>query len=352
MNFFSIFLILLLHLAGADWILKIDSDVLPLQSFKDHVSFMQLQTGVGSEALADPEFVNSCYEDFINFRILLKESSKKSGKASMAAVQKVYEEQKESWIVNAYVTSVLPKVMVSEMDLRKYFDALKKSGKAAIPKTAGYDVLTAEEKQSLYQSLMLEKTSKEREKYNQELEKKYKVKRFGLKGVHCAVVGDVKISTASVRESIGRKIESMGATIEDLEKNKIEYQKYFDMELVEVIFRKMVEKEMQSKGYRNRADIKVAAEYLKKQILITLYIKKEIQEKIPVTGKEKDQEYALRKAQLEGRPFDEVNRYLEMFARERKSGQAVAQFLADKKEQYVIKRNRDLVKSFLQGSVK
>ena len=175
--------------------------------------------------------------------------------------------------------------------------------------------------------------------YRGKLEKRYRVKKNSSKDAIVAIVNGVKIKNSQVVSGLKEQLQITGITIEQLKLKKSDYEKAFNLVRDELVLQILVKREIEKDDFANRKVVKDGLKVLMDTVIYQTFIKNEIFDKIQVSEEEKNQLYETQKKNLAKLSFEQTTAYLNNAIRQRKTGLRLQNFVTEKKEEAVIKRN-------------
>ncbi len=340
MKTLTVFLLSMM-IAHASWVAKINTEVISTEEFQQYINVKKLGSGQKkSVPIEDPEAIKSFLGQYIDGRIILKEAKKAGITSSSKEIKNAFEAQKDDWLLQAFLVNQIDmsSIDIQEKDLRKYFEEYKKKD-PNVDKSVTYSKLNNQLKGQLYQAILAERAQELKDIYRVKLEKKNKVRKNKLTDRVVAVVNNVKIKNNEIVEKLTEQLKITGISMEQLKKRKPEYERALRVVRNELVLQVMVEDEMKEKNFANKKIVKEGLKILKENVISQVYIKNEIFDKIEVTEREKNELYESQKKNLASLGFAQVTDYLNNTIRKRKTELALKNFIAEKKEEFIIKRN-------------
>lgn len=325
-----------------DWIVKIGSKSYPESDFQDFVDYTRYVFSISGQTLkTDEEAKMSLLKQFIDNELVLTEAKKKGIDGETNEIKTLYQEELDRWLVQVYLASHLnvKNVSPSESEIKSEFEKLKASGILNIPANAKYGEIDESVKAQVAQKLYMEKVNKIKDSYREEEEKKFKVKRNGLESVYVAVVNGERVARSEVDEILKQQLDMAGYPLEELKKNKKDYDRYRDLVLNDLILNKILKIKMDQEKFSSKREIQLASGFMKKQVILQYFLKKEIYDKIKIGDSEKDAFYRAHKNELKDKPFDKVNEFIESSLRQEKARSELMRFIEEKRDAYSVQRN-------------
>ena len=330
----------------AAWLVKIEDTEVPTKEFQEYIDFLKASGGAENvtKLLKDPEDLNTVLQSYIDKKVMLIVANKAGYNRRNEKVVRFYNEGKSDFLMQVFLSIQLKmsSIRLTEEDVRATYKRMSSSPNRA------FESLNEAERQQLQQLTMVEKSQAAQKVYRKELEKKYKVVRKKLDDFYIAEVESEKIKQTEFNDELDRQLKQMQATKEDLQKRN---PKQFDDMKNELrdqfIYRALVKKEMETTKFDATPTGRYALESYYDKGITELFIQDTIISKIEVTDSEKLEEYNRNKQAYEKQNFDKVLDYLQNVIREKKSQKVLANYLSEKKEEMVIKRNREELKKII-----
>lgn len=327
----------------AAWLVKIEDTEVSTKEFQDYVNFLKDSGGQENVAklLKDPEDLNTILQSYIDKKVMLIVASRAGYNRKNDKVVRFYNEGKNDLLMQVFLSTQLKisSIRLTEEDIRATYKKMPASANRA------FETLNEGERQQLQQFALAEKGQAAQKTYGKELEKKYKVVRKKLDDFYIAEVESEKIKQTEFNDELDRQLKQMQASKEDLQKrNAKQFEEMKNGLRDQFIFRALVRKEMEATKFESSLTGRYALDSFYDKVITDLFIQETIVSKIDVTDAEKLEEYNRNKQAYEKQNFDKVLDYLQNVIRERKSQKVLANYLAEKKEEMVIKRNREELK--------
>ena len=330
----------------SSWVAKINSEVVSTDEFQQYINVQKLGLGQKtSTPINDSDTIKGFLGQYIDSRIILREARKSGITSSSKEVMETFQEQKKGWIFQTFLISQidLSSIDIQEKDLKRYFEEYKEKD-PKVDKKLTYSKLSGQLKRQLGQALMAEKTQELKDSYRRKLEKKHNIRRNKLTDTVVAVVDNVKIRNKEIMVKLSDQLKITGISIDQLKKQKPEYQRALRVVRNEFILQVMVEDEMKKANFANKKIVRDGLKILKESVISQIYIKNEIFDKMRVTEREKNELYESQKKNLSNLGFAQVTDYLNNTIKKRKAEVALQNFINEKKEEFVIKRNHNELK--------
>jgi hypothetical protein len=326
---------------GFSWIVKVGDQEYPTREFQDYLNFLRAQGGgeLVKTALRDVEDANLLLQQFIDRKVVLYLAGKAGYGKKNEGLSKAWDLQKEQLILQFFLTWQIQQVVgtpqVKDDDLKTFYtrDISKGQGKA-------WEALADQEKLQVQQAYLQMRMKKD---YQDRLEKKYKVTRSPKNDdFYVGQVEGTKIKLSEIDDTVGQELAARGVSKDVVAKQNPAMLEQFRREIREqLILRNLVKLEMGALKFTSSPTGVLADTFLWEGFLLERYLEGEFKSKIQVTDKERDEEFNRNKEQLKNQPYDTVKNTLETFIRERKAQQRYPVFVAEKKEEIQVRRNRD-----------
>lgn len=327
----------------AAWVVKIEDTEVSTKEFQDYINFLKESGGPENVAklLKDPEDLNTVLQSYIDKKVMLIIANRAGYNRRNEKVINFYKQGKDDLLMQVFLSIQLKmsSIRLTEDDVRATYKKMSTNPNRA------FETLNETERQQLQQLTMVEKSQAAQKVYRKELEKKYKVVRKKLDDFYIAEVESEKIKQTEFNDELDRQLKQMQATKEDLQKrNPKQFEEMKNELRDQFIYRALVRKEMETTKFESSVTGRYALDSFYDKVITDLFIQETIVSKIEVTDSEKLEEYNRNKQAYEKQNFDKVLDYLQNVIREKKSQKVLANYLAEKKEEMVIKRNREELK--------
>ena len=285
--------------------------------------------------------------DFLDQKILSFEAEKKGINIDTPFVKSQYERNYLERIRQIYI---LKKVnfannKITESEIKKVY---RKYGKG---NSKPFNSLNKKEKSQLIQFALLDKLKISKEKYKKQLIKKYKVSKKNTKAKVVANVGSRKITQSDLTQLMKKYLGGSDLELKKIEENNPKrYSKMLKDSLEELIFNALVEKEMKESSFLNKPIVKEVLATYKKQLAIKHFIVREIISRFEITPADLDdafKELSKIDSSIKQLLPSEQEGILKKFILQRKQPEILASYLNRKREEILIKRNKELLKEVI-----
>ncbi|HMA99587.1 MAG TPA: hypothetical protein VKS21_01235 [Spirochaetota bacterium] len=328
-----------------DWIIKINREEIDTAAFQKYINFAKLQQGqqgVGiDKIIADKSELNTFLNKFIELHIILHEAEEKGYSIDNEEVNAVYRQQKKNWIQRLFLMKDMAKETSSieeptEEEIKSFFNQYYGESQKA------YADLSMDEKSKVYQAVLMQKIDKAKKIYKKRLEKEYRIKRYGMDKKNVALVDRTRITRSQLNRHIKDQLSLMGVSPEEVKaRSPQKYKQYKEEAYEDLIFQTMVQKEMAIQDFTDKQYVQDALDVLQDQVVLEYFIEKEIKSGITVNDTERDQVYQKIKARIKDLPFPQQQEVINEQVKRAKLDAVLQTFLSEKKEEMIIKRNKD-----------
>ena len=314
------------------------------QNFLNVQKFLASQKNLDELLASKKVSLDDLLQEYIEHILMLQQADNFGFKVNGASVNKLYNDGLENWLLNIYMSRRLDifSISISEEMVRAELANSPKVKKS-------FTELTQTEKNQLGQISMMRETQKKKDALRATLEKKYKVKVNGLDKDVIFSIDKKKYSQDDFNKFFDNQLKRVGLSRAILKsRDPVRYETLSNEELKEMLLKELAKLEMKREKFENNINVVNATKFLKEQIAIDLFIKKEIAEKITVSDEEL--EIAL-EAAIKNNPNisrmlpTEQERLLREAVRRQKLPVAINQFLTEIRDLSVIKRNRKEIDS-------
>ncbi len=312
------------------------------QNYIDVQKFITDRESVGDLLKQQRIDLNNVLTRYLDQQILLLNAKKKGIDANNSLVKQRYDQTHLKWIGQIYTLKNvdLPSNEVKESELRAIYRQYKKGNKS-------FEALNDQEKSGLYRLVLLQNLQKARTSYQKKLEKKYKVSRRKINSKLVAKVSGQDITRKDLDAILESQLANFGLTIEQAKQNNPkQYDKIVNEAREELIFDKLIQLDMKKNNFLKKKLVKEALNGYKEQLVIETFMQLEIIPKIEISDNELDaafQELSRNRPQIQQLVPTEQEKVLRRFIFQRKQPQILSNYLTEKKEEIIIKRNKDLL---------
>ena len=331
--------------AATQTIAQLGKTKISLSQFQNYVDVQKFITDKESvsDLLKQQKIdLNNVLTRYLDQQILLLNAKKKGIDASNSLVKQRYEQTYLKWIGQIYTLKHvdLPSNEVKESELKAIYKQYKKGNKS-------FDSLNDQEKSGLYRLVLLQNLQKARASYQKKLEKKYKVSRKKISSKLVAEVSGQDITKKDLDSILESQLANFGLTIEQAKQNNPkQYDKIVSEAREELIFDKLIQLDMKKNNFLKKKLVKEALNGYKEQLIIETFMQLELIPKIKISDSELDaafQELSRNRPQIQQLVPTEQEKVLRRFIFQRKQPQILSSYLTEKKEEIIIKRNKDLL---------
>ncbi len=320
-------------------IVKINDKEYSTADFQQYINFLKDNGGADTikAMLADPDEKNGLLNQFIDQKVLLLTANKAGYNRKSEKIQKRWNDVKDAQMLQYFVTVQTAKNPIS----KPTEDEMKAIYKKVNPNpTRTYESLTDQEKQQLVQYVVMEKRQIETKNYYNTLEKKYKVVRSPLTEYFVGQVEGIKIKQVTLTEEVDKQLILAGRSKEEAMKQPQEYEKIRFSVRDGLIYQELLKLEIANAKFVTSPAGLFAQDYLQDDMVVQSYVGEEIISKIAISDAEINEEYARNKQALANKPFDQVHAYLKSAIQQKKFQKTLPNFLSEKREECVIKRDK------------
>ncbi len=314
--------------------------------FQDYIDIQKFIFGKNTvdEILNEQKITkNDLLSRYIDQKIILLDAKKNKIDVNNEQVKRRYDNSFKKWISQIYTIKQvgIANKRVNEDDLREVYTKFNQKDNTP------FDSLSKEEKSSLYRIVLIERFKGKKEDYQKNLEKKYRVSRKSIDDEVVATVQNRKIFQKDLVAITRRQLANFGVTLEEAQsKDKNQYKQILETARDELIFSELVDIDMERSNFLSRSIVKKALDTYKKQIVVEVFVLNEIVSKAKITDSELDnafKEISRERPQIKQLLPTQQERVLRSFILQRKQPQLLSSYLSEKKEEIIIKRNKDLL---------
>lgn len=327
------------------YIVKIGKEEISRKDFQDFIDvqkFIDNEDSFDGLARKKKTTKNNILTDYIDQLIVIREAKKKGYNEKNDLIKKAFDTKKEQWVTTLYVAKNvdIESLSVKETDIRNVYKQLPSSSK-----TKPYNQLTEQEKKGLYQIATIKAAQDKKKEFQKVLEKKYKVKRYGINKKVVAMVESKKVTKNEFQKKVDEQLARLGITEKEV---KDRDPKRFDQArkdiLDEIIFEKLIDLDIKKSGFKKNRLVVRAYDFLMDQVISEQFILNEIASKMKISSHELDEAFIQVSQQnpaIKNMLPTEQERVLRKYIIQAKLPEIIKDYLVEVKEGILIKRNKE-----------
>ena len=344
-RFFCLFSCLGLSVIYSQTIAELGKTKISLSQFQNYINVQKFITDkktVGSLLEQQKISLNNVLTRYLDEQILLLDAKRKGISIANPVVKNKYDRTYLKWIGQIYTLKNvnLPSDRVTEENLKSTYKKYQKGKKP-------FDSLSNQEKSSVYQLVLLRRLQEAKNVYQKVLEKKYKVSRRKINSKVIAKVGKKQITRKDLDAILEGQLANFGLTPSQAKQNNPkQYDKIVTEAREELIFDALIQLDMARNNFLKKKLVKEALNTYKRQLVIETFMELEIIPNVRITDSELDQafqELSRARPQIKQLVPTEQEKVLRRFIFQKKQAQILSSYLIEKKEEIIIKRNKDLL---------
>ena len=349
---FIIFLILITFskFLFSNYVAKINNKEISTREFQKFINIRKFITNSKStEDLLKLEksSLNDLLKKYIEATIILIEAKKNKYTINNQIVKKQFADIKDIWLIDTFVKQKIDtsKINITEKELRNYSKLPKE-----LQPNKSFDKLSPQEKYNLGRIMLMQKSKSKIKSYQSSLSRKYKVKINDFDKNPVAFIGKEKISKKEFYSFAKEKLSQINRNLtpEILKQQNPAQYKVAMQEIIEnLLLTKLVKKEIKRTRFEQKSLVKDSLEWLKKEMVMNTFLKNELAESLKPTNKELDAafvEISKLNPNIQRMLPTEQEKALNDYIAVKKLPALTAQYLSEKTEESIIKRNKKELK--------